>query len=315
MMTMRGITRVLILAAGVFLLSSPGMARPAQEQAAATVQQRLPILLKKFIFGDGTVTGRVINASLPSDPYVKNAQVCFRDNCVYSNEAGEYTLEHVGNGYQTLTASKDGFVPANQITYVVGTQVTNQDIAIIADVFLDHLLYRILITWDSTPCWTDPVSGNCWPDDLDAHLWIEPPPLDYHIGYYLHYNPVSEIEEYWLDKGDCLGLFPNACLESDAEYGYGPETLAIKSLERDKIYHMGVRNYNQGQPGVPPISRTKAIVRVYDITGLVKTYEVPTTLGDSDFWYVFKLDNSVNPPAITDENCIILYNNDPPACP
>jgi hypothetical protein len=307
--------RVILLAEGIFLLASPGMARPTQKVADAAIQQHLPILLKQFTYGNGTLTGTVINASLKEKPSVPDAQVCWGSNCVLSGDDGVYTLENVANGYQTLTASADGFVTADQVAYVVGNTVNYQDIAIITSVFESHLLYRILITWDSTPCWPDPNSDVCWPNDLDAHLWIEPPPLNYHIGYFWHYNPSSDIDEYWLDRGDCLGLFPNACLESDETDGYGPETLAIKSLEPDKVYQVGVFNYNQGQPGVPPISQTGAMVRLYDLSGLVKTYEVPTDIGDLNFWYVFKLDHTVEPPVITDENCIFNYSDNPPQCP
>jgi hypothetical protein len=313
MITKRGFFRVFILAAGIFLLASPGMARPAQKQAYAPVQMLLPITVKQFSFGNGTVTGYVINASLGTN--VPGAQVCWKSNCVYSNDGGQYTLENVANGLQILTASKEGFVTVDQEAYVAGRTINYQNIAIIPDLYLSGLKYRILTTWDATVCWPDPNGVDCWPNDLDVHMWIEPPPLNYHIGYYFHYNPSSDIEEDWLDFGDCYGLFPNACLEKDSQWGYGPETMAIKQLEYHKIYYFGVRNYNQGRPGVPPISQTGARVRLYDLTGLVKTYVVPASIENYNFWYVFKLDNTVDPPAITDENCIITYGNDPPQCP
>jgi hypothetical protein len=313
MITTRGFFRIFLLATGIFMLASPGMARPVQKQADAPVQMLLPIVIKKFTFGNGTVTGSVINASLGSD--VPGAQVCWGSNCVYSNGGGEYTLENVANGYQTLTASKDGFVTADQVAYVVGNTINYQNIAIIPDLYLSGLKYRILTTWSTTECWPDPNGVTCWDNDLDVHMWIEPPPLNYHIGYYFHYNPLTELEEDWLDFGDCYGLFPNACLEKDTRRGYGPETMAIKQLEYQKIYYFGVRNYNQNQPGVPPISQTGARVRLYDLTGLAGSYEVPNNMGDLGFWYVFKLDNTVDPPLITEENCIIDYSDNPPQCP
>ncbi len=305
--------RVLLLAVGIFLLSSSGLARPAAKQADDGVKTLLPVVLKKFVFGNGTVTGIVINASLHTPE--AGAQVCWGTACDLTNGRGEYVLENVASGYQILTASEDGFVTVDQKTNVIGNIENHQDIAIVPDVYSSGLQYRILITWDPTLCWPDPNGSTCWPNDLDAHMWLEPGPLNYHIGYYWHYNPTTDLEEYWLDKGDCRGLFPNACLESDATNGYGPETLAIKSFERDKLYYVGVFNYNQGQPGVPPISQTDAQVRLYDLTGLVATYQVPTNMGDLNFWYIFMLDSTVNPPIITEKNCIINYSNDPPQCP
>ena len=316
MITTRGLFRVLLLAAGLFLflLASPGTARPIEKPADFAVQSLLPIMLKRFTFGDGTVTGSVINAAEQQSD-VPGAKVCWGSNCVYSDEGGEYTLENVANGFQTLTASKDYFITATQGTYVVGNTVNYQNIALIPDLYISGLEYRILTTWDATRCWPDPNGVDCWDNDLDIHMWLEPPPLNYHIGYYYHYNPNTDQDEYWLDYGDCYGLFPNSCLERDARYGYGPETMAIKQLEYEKIYYFGVRNYNQGQPGVPSMAQTGALVLLYDLSGLAKSYEVPTDGGDGNFWYVFKLDNTVDPPAITDENCIINYSDSPPTCP
>jgi hypothetical protein len=308
--------RVILLAAGIFLLASPGMARPAQKQADVVDQQRLPLTLKKYAFGDGTVTGSVINASLLMD--VPGAQVCWKSNCTITDGGGEYTLENVANGYQTLTASADGFVTTDQVAYIVGNQVNYQNIAIIPDVELSGLKYRILTTWDDTECWPDPNGVDCWDNDLDAHLWRFDiyTPIQYHIGYFFHYDPVIDQDHYWLDQGDCRG-FPNACLERDARRGYGPETMAIKVRELS-MYYFGVFNSTQGNPGVPPISQTSAVVRLYDLTGLLKTYEIPADAGDKAFWYVFSLNGETG--EVIDRNCVIDYSADYdtttwPVCP
>jgi hypothetical protein len=315
----RGIFLVFSIATVIFMLASPALARPAQKPEDMATQALLPILLKKFTFGNGTVTGSVINASLHQD--VPDAQVCWESNCVYSNESGEYTLENVASGNQVLTASKDGFVSANQKTYVVGSTVNYQNIAIIPDVYLSGVKYRIMTTWNATPCWpdpTDPTGQTCWDNDLDAHLWRWDiyQPISYHIGYYYHYNPVNDIYEYWTDYGDCRG-FPNACLERDEKRGYGPETIAIKVREL-AMYYFGVFNSNQGHPGVPPISQTNTLVRLYDSTGLVRSYQVPVDGGDNIFWLVFALNGETGD--IIDKNCIIdyvdAYNIDTyPDCP
>jgi hypothetical protein len=288
------------------------MARPAQSQVDAAIQSNLPIVLKRSFFGNGTVTGTVINASLNKPE--GGIQVCSKTLCDLSNDNGVYKLKDIASGYQTLTAFASGFMTTTQNTNVVANTENQQDITIVPSVIEDGLKYRIVITWDPTSCWPAPDGSTCWPNDLDAHMWLEPPPVDYHIGYYFHYNPKTEVEEYWLDTGDYL-LFPYAVLESWTADGYGPETLAIKSLVRDKIYYVGVFNYNQGQPGVPPISQTGTQVQVYGLGGLEGNYQVPIDMGDLNFWYVFKLDNTVNPPVITETNCIINYSNDPPQCP
>jgi hypothetical protein len=136
-------------------------------------------------------------------------------------------------------------------------------------------------------------------------------PIGYHIGYFFHYNPTTGLDEMWLDRGDCRG-FPNACLEYDATQGSGPETVAIREAEIS-IYYFGVLNFNQGQVGVPPISQTGAKVRLYGLTGLMRTYDVPTNQGDKNFWYVFSLNGQTG--EVTSQNCIIDFPNDIPVCP
>lgn len=286
---------------------------PAQKQADPAVQAVLPIIMKKFIWGNGVLTGTVINASLHTPE--AGIQVCWKTFCDLTNKNGVYKLTTVAAGNQTLTASATGFMTTTQSTNVVGNTENLQDLTIVPSIIEDGLKYRIVVNWDPTPCWPDPNGSICWPNDLDAHMWLEGGSVNYHIGYYFHYNPATDKEEYWLDKGDCVDLFPLSCLESVADHGYGPETLAVKSLVRDKIYYVGVFNYNQGQPGVPPISQTGAEVLVYGLNGLEGDYHVPTNMGDLNFWYVFNIDNTVEPPVITETNCIINYNDNPPECP
>jgi len=248
---------------------------------------------------------------------VQGALVCWTSKCTSSNSGGEYTLTDIPYGSQTLTASADGFVTTNQKTFVVGNTVNYQDIAIIPDVVRSGVKYRVMVTWDSTPCWPDPNGVDCWDNDLDLHMWrfdIDTQ-INYHIGYYWHYDPLTDQEDYWLDFGDCRG-FPMACLERDARKGYGPETIAIKEREV-ATYYFGVFNTNQGRAGVPPISQTKALLRLYDATGLVKSYQISPTGGDKVFWYVFSLDSAGE---VTDQNCIIDYIADYdittwPVCP
>jgi hypothetical protein len=317
MITTRGFFFISLLAAGIFLLASPGMAKPVQIQADAPVVSRLPLILKRASFGNGKVVGTVVNASL-QNINVPDAQVCWGKNCDNSDGGGVYGLSNVASGLQNLVASKDGFVTITETVNVAGGSVVTQTIAMIPDVALSGLKYRILTTWSSTKCWPEPGGTYCWDNDLDVHLWRwdlyqEP---KYHIGYYFHLNPATDEDEYWLDKGDCYG-YPNACLERDTRYGYGPETIGLKKREI-AMYYYGVLNYNQGSPGVPPISQTDALVRVYDITGLLKSYKVPTTGGSLNFWYVFALNGETG--QIQDKNCIIDYIGDynttaVPQCP
>jgi hypothetical protein len=314
-MKIRGSLRIVLIAAGIFLLgSSSGMAKPTYSPSEVTVQALLPVLLKKFAFGYGTVTGAVLNASIPGS-FVPGAQVCWQTTCDTANAEGIYTLLNVPSGYQALTASADGFADNTEVVNVVGNTINNQDIAMVPDVALSGLNYRIMTTWDPRTCWPDPNGTDCWDNDLDVHMWMQEisQPINYHIGYYFHYNPYANPpgDEYWLDIGDCRG-FPNACLERDARFGFGPETIAIRESELS-MYYFGVINFNQGRPGVPPISATSVKVRLYSLAGLLRSYDVPVNGGDKNFWFVFALNGQTG--EVTDGNCIIDYTDNPPVCP
>ncbi len=55
---------------------------------------------------------------------------------------------------------------------------------------------------------------------------------------------------------------------------------------------------------MPYISGTSATVQVYDVGGLIASFDVPTS-GDKDFWYVFDLDAISG--TVTEKNCLIDY--------
>ena len=131
-------------------------------------------------------------------------------------------------------------------------------------------------------------------------------PITYHIGYYLHYNPLTRSDEYWLDYGDCRG-FPNACLEMDAQQRVWPGDDRHQSSVSVAMYYFGVFNANQGRPGVPPISQTGALVRLYDNTGLVKWYEISPIVEEIKSSGMSSR-SMVRPGRLPIENCIIDYS-------
>jgi hypothetical protein len=313
--------RWFLFAIGIFLLvSSSGMPKPAHAAAEPPFRTLLPAAIKKNAFGgNGIVHGTVLNASV-SGLVVPNVNVCFESICDVSDEDGFYEIETVPSGMRTLNASTDGFVSSDQSVNVIANTENNQDIALVPEVVEYDVSYRILVTWDPQACWPDPDGPyDCeetykgWWNDLDAHLWEFEigVPISYHVGYYTHYNPANDTIEPWLDKGDPY-LFPYAFMERDAQLGYGPETIAIVPGVSSNHYY-GVLNFNQGQPHVPSIAHTGAVVRLYGITGLMRTYHVPADQGDQNFWYVFSLNGQTG--EVTDYNCIIDYTDDTPACP
>ena len=100
---------------------------------------------------------------------------------------------------------------------------------------------------------------------------------------------------YWNNIGSCTGS-PWACLDVDNVTGYGPETITIKQ-RYNGTYVYAVYNYSQN----PAITASQGVVRVYGQSGLVATFNVPTS-GNGAWWYVFDLNG--NTGAITPHNVV-----------
>ncbi len=276
---------MLLLAALYFL--------PAWAQEARPVY--LPLVARNFLPGLGLVSGKVISAS--SGAPIANAQVCVGGQCLASSEQGEYHVENVWAGGRPLIASANGYNTITDTVFVRASQVVTRNLALSTNLAPGDIAMRIVLTWDSTPAWPPGYCDN----DLDAHLWLTVGSSVFHI--------------FPGERGDCT-IYPNACDEQDVVRGSGPETIAIRAFEQDATYYYGVHNYNQiyteACPGVPTMTRTSAIARIYDKNGLFKEYVVPSE-GNGNFWYVFELNGDTH--QFTDRNCIGWYSDNPPVCP
>ncbi len=113
------------------------------------------------------------------------------------------------------------------------------------------------------------------PSDLDSHLWVPQG-----TGFY---------EVYFGDEGTC-DADPWACLDVDDTDSYGPETITITQMQGG-TYSYAVHWYS----GTGSWAGSDAVVKVYDASGLLKTYYAPsdTTFGEDSWWYVFDLDGGV----------------------
>ncbi|MFZ1398250.1 MAG: hypothetical protein WAS33_15200, partial [Candidatus Promineifilaceae bacterium] len=78
---------------------------------------------------------------------------------------------------------------------------------------------------------------------------------------------------------------------------FGPETITIPQRV-DGTYSYAVYDYDR--TGQLPTS--EAVVRVYDDTGLIETFPVPTT-GTGTWWHVFDIDGATG--AITPVNTLL----------
>ncbi|MBF0360976.1 MAG: carboxypeptidase regulatory-like domain-containing protein [Oligoflexia bacterium] len=194
----------------------------------------------------------------------------------FSAANGTYTISNINSGTQTLVVEKIGYVSQNvQITITPNQTLSNSNVSLMTAAFSSDK-YVITLTWGSSPT------------DLDSHLLVPASP-DFHL--------------YYQNKGSAtLDASPFAYLDVDDTTGFGPETIRIKKSGNAPYYNNLYKYYvyqftnNEGES----LITSSAIVRIYNDSTLIKSYNVPTS-GSGRYWYVFDLDGSGN---ITDNNII-----------
>jgi hypothetical protein len=120
---------------------------------------------------------------------------------------------------------------------------------------------RIVLDWEQEP------------KDLDAHLMKQGA---YHISY----------------RDMRASADGKATLDHDATNGYGPETITVNSIDSDGKYEFFVHNFSgMHTSNSKGLSESKACVKIYSSTGLIKMYQVPTDQSGL-YWKVFRIENS-----------------------
>jgi len=128
---------------------------------------------------------------------------------------------------------------------------------------------RIILTWGTT-------------DDFDSHLW----------------NPGGQ-HLFWIND-----TITGANLDVDDMDGFGPETVTITALSNG-TYTYAV--YAWSLAGT--FSDSSAVVRLYDSTGLLNTFTIPSGSGTDRWWEVFTL--SVSGGSVT-VNTINTFSSSSP---
>jgi hypothetical protein len=285
-----------ILRVLVILSFFVGTGSPAAAEIGNIVY--LPLLAKNWVDAPGNITGRVTDASIqdPANNGVPGVKVCFLDNCTTTTGQGNFTLNNIPPDYQVLNATADLFEPQTAGVSVIGNQTVTLNIAITKKLASSDIRFRFIITWRPEQTWPP----DNWPNDLDSYLWFVGPSYSGYIAP----DPFEK-------RGICTE-YPYACIQVDAIFGSGPETVDIQQLPGETTYYFGILNYYDTYPGVPPITSSRAQIQVYNQDGLMQTYQVPSS-GDGNLWYAFKFDSS---GTFTTTNCITWSSGDqPPHCP
>jgi len=225
----------------------------------------------------GIINGRIIDAST-DDTFIPTVSLSLLEGinqttgtAIDSQTSADadsvttYEFTDVAPGSYTLLAQKAGY--ANSFINVVSTGGSTKtfQISMSSDITAEGGL-RIVLSW------------NEHPRDIDSHLIT--PAIEgesYHV--------------YYADPGS-LENAPYAGLDRDDVTSYGPETVTIDQFFPG-IYRYSVKYF----AGEGALATSGAIVKVYDINGLLHTFNVPPTVGSipsefDDEWVVFSLDGN-----------------------
>ena len=175
---------------------------------------------------------------------------------ITTDASGRYSVSlPIGN--YTLCASKDGFVSTMINIVVQPNMSTNKNASMTPTVSGDN--FRIVLTWGENP------------RDLDSHV----------VGTLTNGN---SFHVYYSHKSQYDGSVEVCNLDHDDTTSYGPETITL-NCTNDKPYYYYIYRY----AGSGTVASSGAQINVYQGETLVKTFNVPTDLGNGDYWNVFAI--------------------------
>lgn len=244
-----------------------------QFTAYATVSQNEDTYMETFLMVSGTegemgtATGIISNALTGNG--VEGVSLSVRNGwnntehgsvltSVATSADGSYSLTlPVGN--YTMFAEKSGYIstPVNIIVQPGRTDSQNGTITPI----ISGDNFRIVLTWGANP------------RDLDSHVEGM---LSGGSPFHVYYGHKSQ---YDADVEVCN-------LDVDDTSGYGPETITLNTTTDSPYYYYIYRFAGSGT-----VASSEAQIKVYQGENLVATFNVPTNLGNGDYWNAFAIVN------------------------
>ncbi|MBR3447673.1 MAG: carboxypeptidase regulatory-like domain-containing protein [Oscillospiraceae bacterium] len=176
-----------------------------------------------------------------------------------TNSDGTYSVD-LPYGNYTVYASKDGYIATSFNIISKKTLTSGQNGTISSAVLGDG--YRMILTWGE------------YPEDLDSH--VRGLTSD---GYTFHV--------YFNDMYAYDGNAKLCDLDVDDVTSYGPETITLQPTSTSAYYYYVYKYY--GTQGT--VASSGAKIKVYKGDSLIRTFNVPTNLGDGDYWNVFAIKN------------------------
>ena len=178
---------------------------------------------------------------------------------IKTNSNGSYSVE-LPYGNYTVYAAKDGYISTTfNIISQKGT-TSEQNGTMSSAVLGDG--YRIILTWDE------------YPEDLDSHVVGK---LSDGGLFHVYYEHMSQYD----------GKTEVCNLDVDDITSYGPETITLTPTTTSAYYYY-IYRYSGSQGTV---GSSGAQIKLYKGETLINTFNVPTNLGESDYWNVFAIKN------------------------
>ena len=203
---------------------------------------------------------------------------------------GSYTMTNVLEGSISIQVEASGYASQTlPLSYGSDLALTGYNISMFTPAYASGN-YIIILSWGADP------------QDLDAHFFVPAGP-DYTVSC----APAAACEgdgvgDATIITGGAFTVRPFSYLDNDDQNGNGPETILYDKGVGDAPHYAGNHRYWVKNFGANPTAEFKtsnAIVRVYNESSLIKTYNVPTTGTTERYWTVFDMDASGN---ITDIN-------------
>lgn len=238
-----------------------------------TVQEDSVTYLETFLLvgesdaESGTASGKITDALTGTG--LEDVTLTVRDgwnNTLFGDVVTTVSTDSNGNysltlplGNYTLYATKSNYV-ANIVNIIVQEGETDAQNGALTPIVSSDT-YRIVLTWGENP------------KDLDSHVEGK---LSNGSAFHVYYSSKT--------KSDGGVKFCN--LDVDDVTSYGPETITLTPTTNEPYYY-----YVHKYKGTGTVASSEAQVKVYLGDDLVRTFNVPTSLGDSDYWNVFAIKN------------------------
>jgi len=243
-------------------------------KAYASVNQNENKYLETFLLIEGSETetgiasGKVINSltgvgapgvSLVIKKNWNNVGISGESVATTTTDTdGSYSVE-LPLGNYTVNITKDGYTDSS-FNIIVQSGTTNNQIGTITpEISGDN--YLITLTWGENP------------RDLDSHV----------VGTL---SSGSTFHVYFSHKSQYDGDVEVCNLDYDDITSYGPEHITLNTTNDTPYYYYIYRFAGSGTVG-----NSEAKITVEQGNALIAQFNVPTDLGDADYWNVFAIKN------------------------